>query len=78
MANQVTIAKNVCKGCGLCVATCPKQILRIDRSILNDKGYNPSHVMDLAACIACGMCAIICPDSAITVEKEDAEQEKGA
>ena len=78
MANQVTIFKNVCKGCGLCVITCPKQILSIDHSAVNPKGYHPSHATNPAECIACGMCAVICPDSAIQVEKDDAEHKKGA
>ena len=28
-----------CKGCGLCVAYCPKKILEIDNSVVNAKGY---------------------------------------
>ena len=70
MANRVTISADVCKGCGLCTSVCPKQIVELDRTRLNEKGYNPATVTDAEACIACAMCAIICPDSAIKVEKE--------
>ena len=70
MANRVTVDENVCKGCELCVAACPKKIMEIDRHWLNKKGYNPSRCIDTEKCIACGMCAIMCPDSAIKVEKE--------
>lgn len=70
MANKVTVDEYVCKGCGLCTVACPKKIMVIDRSRLNDRGYNPSTVIDIEKCIACGMCAMMCPDSAITVEKE--------
>ena len=73
MANAVTIQKNICKGCSLCVDVCPKQVLGISRTDINERGYNPAIVLDISSCIACGMCGIICPDSAITVEKEDAK-----
>ena len=70
MANRVTIDENICKGCNLCVATCPKKIMVLSREKLNQKGYNPAMVTDMDECTACAMCAIICPDSAIKVEKE--------
>ena len=73
MANIMTVDENVCKGCGLCTVVCPKNIVEIDRTRLNQKGYNPAHVTDMSSCIACAMCGIICPDSAITVEKEERE-----
>lgn len=70
MANIVTIDEKVCKGCGLCVAACPKKIMELDRGRLNAKGYNPVFVASPEVCIACAMCATMCPDSAIKVEKE--------
>ena len=70
MAGIITVFKDVCKGCGLCVSACPKKIMDIDRSGLNAKGYNPAKCVDMEKCIACAMCAIMCPDSAIKVEKE--------
>lgn len=70
LMNRVTIDAQVCKGCALCVATCPKKVLELDMATLNSKGYNPAQVAHQENCIACAMCAIICPDSAIMVEKE--------
>lgn len=67
--NIVTIDANVCKGCGLCVGTCPKDIIKLDEDVLTAKGYHPAAVTGMERCIACAMCAIICPDSAIKVEK---------
>jgi 2-oxoglutarate ferredoxin oxidoreductase subunit delta len=69
VANRVIIDEIVCKGCGLCVAVCPKEILFIDRNRLNARGYNPSTVLKDGACLACAMCAVMCPDSAIRVER---------
>jgi 2-oxoglutarate ferredoxin oxidoreductase subunit delta len=71
MANRVTIDEAVCKGCGLCVVTCPKHVLELSAAHINAKGYSPATVKNINGCIACGMCAIICPDSAIGGEKED-------
>ena len=68
--NRVTIDSGVCKGCSLCISVCPKKILVINKDFVNEKGYNPSSVIDMEPCIACGMCAIMCPESAIKVEKE--------
>lgn len=58
-----------CKGCGLCVAVCPKKILYLEEDRLNNKGYNPVAVTDETLCIACGSCYRMCPDCIITVEK---------
>jgi len=70
MANRVTIDEIICKGCDLCVVTCPKKIMVLNKEKLGPKGYHPAMVTDIEACTACAMCAIICPDSAIKVEKE--------
>ncbi|MDL2267378.1 4Fe-4S binding protein [Desulfovibrio sp. OttesenSCG-928-G15] len=48
-----------CKGCGICVAFCPKQALELR----NDKAVHlPEN------CIVCGMCELYCPDLAIQVD----------
>ena len=36
---KVTINNNLCKGCEMCVAACPKKILELDKTITNSKGY---------------------------------------
>lgn len=66
----LTFDRDRCKGCELCIAACPRQILALDQSAVNKKGYHPAGVTDLSRCIACACCARICPDSVITVEKE--------
>ena len=46
-----------CKGCGICAAFCPKQVLEIQKEKVT--------VKDPEACILCGMCELRCPDYAI-------------
>ncbi len=70
MVSKVTIDENRCKGCGLCVRACPKKIVAISKTKLNDKGYHPAEVIDMSQCIGCASCARTCPDVVITVEKE--------
>lgn len=66
---KVTVFEEVCKGCGLCTAVCPKNILSIDKSKLNSKGYNVVSFKDDGSCIGCAFCARMCPDCALEVEK---------
>ena len=66
---KVTFNSNLCKGCSVCVASCPMGILALDTSIINDKGYSPAVCVEPDKCIACGSCAIMCPDTIITVER---------
>lgn len=56
-----------CKGCGICVAFCPKKAI----SLVEEKAQ-----VDPELCIACGMCELYCPDLAIVVTKPLKEVEK--
>ncbi len=67
---KLTINEELCKGCGLCVRACPKNLLQISKAKLNAKGYHPAEITDMDACIACASCARTCPDIAIRIEKE--------
>jgi 2-oxoglutarate ferredoxin oxidoreductase subunit delta len=57
-----------CKGCGLCVIACPKELLKVS-SHLNRAGYPVSTIEDMDACTGCALCAEMCPDVVITVFK---------
>lgn len=61
------IAVDRCKGCGLCVAVCPKGILELEVSTVNELGYHPVHLTDAASCTSCALCARICPDAVFAV-----------
>ena len=63
---QHIINREWCKGCGICVHFCPKQVLALDES---DKVV----VVKPQDCICCRMCEFRCPDLAIEVETIDLE-----
>jgi 2-oxoglutarate ferredoxin oxidoreductase subunit delta len=66
-----------CKGCGLCLTVCPKQVIQIDGERLTPKGYHPAALADPeGACTGCAICAVICPDAAITVYRLAAARER--
>jgi 2-oxoglutarate ferredoxin oxidoreductase subunit delta len=62
------INRQWCKGCGICVAFCPKQVLELDS---HDKvvAIRPED------CIACRLCELRCPDLAIEVITPKGEQD---
>ncbi len=66
---KVTFNTDMCKGCGLCVVACPKEILVIAKDKINAKGHSPAEMTDESKCIGCAFCATMCPDCIIKVEK---------
>ena len=78
--NYVTVAIDQCKGCRVCVNTCPHHCLVIG-SHFNTLGYQHVVFKDDDCCTACGMCFYVCPEpGALTVfkdEKEMPERESG-
>jgi 2-oxoglutarate ferredoxin oxidoreductase subunit delta len=64
--NNVKLEINTewCKGCGICVAFCPKEVLKVNQK---DK----AEVARLKDCIACRMCELRCPDLAIEIKTEE-------
>ncbi len=63
---KVTIDANECKGCGLCVESCPPKCLELLPG-LNSYGVHPARYMG-HDCTGCGICFYCCPEpGAITV-----------
>lgn len=62
---RIVIDEDVCKGCYLCVAACPKHLLKKSNK-QNAHGDFPAEFCDdKNECIGCAMCAMNCPDVAI-------------
>jgi 2-oxoglutarate ferredoxin oxidoreductase subunit delta len=77
MAFLHEIDNDKCKGCGLCVTVCPKNVLEISDKV-NTKGYFPAFRARPEDCIYCAMCCTMCPDVAISISEiadESAESE---
>ncbi len=64
------IDSDICKGCKLCIAACPTNVLVISEK-LNSKGFHFSEYIG-EGCIGCGNCFYTCPEpSAVTVYLKD-------
>lgn len=56
---ELLIREEWCKGCGICVAFCPREALFLD-----DKSKAKKYE---DRCTACGVCETFCPDFAISM-----------
>jgi len=63
---NINIFKAWCKGCGICVAFCPNNVLAVDET-------GSPYIKDSESCVRCGLCELRCPDFAITVSLRDKE-----
>ena len=71
--NHIIINSEECKGCRLCIESCPKDCLMIGSNI-NTIGYQYAEFQS-EKCTACGICYYVCQElGAITVIKEDKEK----
>jgi 2-oxoglutarate ferredoxin oxidoreductase subunit delta len=63
------INREWCKGCGICVHFCPKNVLELDEEdkVFADQKEN---------CICCRLCEFRCPDLAIEVVCEESVENK--
>jgi 2-oxoglutarate ferredoxin oxidoreductase subunit delta len=61
---RVTVIKERCKGCQLCVTYCPRNVLRMSQTF-NSKGYYYPEPEGEADCVNCHFCEVLCPDFAI-------------
>jgi 2-oxoglutarate ferredoxin oxidoreductase subunit delta len=80
---KVLIHVEECKGCGLCVDSCPPKCLHLAPE-LSAYGVHPAHY-DGEGCTGCGICFYCCPEpGAIVVyklrpaERTPANQSRGS
>ncbi|UCB56683.1 MAG: 2-oxoacid:acceptor oxidoreductase [Candidatus Omnitrophota bacterium] len=64
---KIKIKKEKCKGCCLCIDSCPKKLITLSKS-LNKRGVRFVCFTE-GDCSACALCARICPDCCIEVYK---------
>ena len=65
---KVRALEQYCKGCGLCVPACPKDILYLSEQ-LNRRGVQVIVVREEIECTGCANCATMCPDAALEVDE---------
>lgn len=60
---KVILNTSWCKGCGICVEYCPKNILKLEQNVIS--------IEDQDKCILCGLCELRCPDYAIHISNDN-------
>ena len=67
---QVYLIPERCKGCGLCIEFCPREVLR-ESAAINAKGYHFPEIVPgkETNCVHCQFCTMICPEFAIYTEE---------
>lgn len=64
----VLVDEKRCKGCGICLAFCPRRVFSAGpRGLVR--------VSRPERCVGCGICDSLCPDMAITLEAHDEGRE---
>jgi 2-oxoglutarate ferredoxin oxidoreductase subunit delta len=64
---KVTLFPNWCKGCGLCIEFCPKNVLEQTES-------DGIFIARPEECTACRWCELHCPDFAVFVTEVETEE----
>lgn len=57
--NEIHLNREWCKGCGICVDVCPRQVLEMEGGL--------PMVIQVERCNGCQLCEIHCPDLALCV-----------
>ncbi len=70
LENHLTVIQpEICKGCGLCIAACPQNVLKFHEKF-NSKGYHYAYYIG-EGCTGCNVCFYACPEpEAVAVYKK--------
>ena len=63
MKKTVVLESAWCKGCGICVAFCPQNVLELAGTKVRLRTESD--------CVFCGQCELRCPDYAIWIEEAE-------
>jgi len=66
-AAVLTTYRGWCKGCDLCIKSCPAGILALAED-------DRIEVTDISRCIFCGICAMRCPDFVFQLDRDGIEE----
>lgn len=66
----VRVFEEWCKGCGICVSFCPKDVLALSH-------HGKAYVAHPQRCIQCRLCEQLCPDFAVSVKPKDKAKQGG-
>ncbi len=66
MKAYITINRERCKECHLCIWACRRSLINPTEE-LNSRGYHPVVFRPNEGCTGCALCATICPEVAIEV-----------
>ncbi len=69
----IHIAGEFCKGCGLCIYYCPRDVLEFSTK-RTKKGHDLPEVVHPENCKQCMLCELHCPDLAIYVESTESTE----
>lgn len=72
---MIKIDSNLCKGCDLCIISCPKDVYG-KSNVSNTKNIYLPNVENEKNCTQCQVCEIICPDQAIVVSDNNCVESK--
>lgn len=71
---RIVVNEAYCKGCELCIAACPQEVMALSEERITAKGYHPAELKE-EGCTGCAICALVCPEAAITVYRDAVRRE---
>ena len=71
---HVVVNTERCKGCNLCVVSCPTRVLSLHPTDMNIRGYHYVYMKNPDDCIGCANCGYVCPDGVLAVYRKKAEK----
>lgn len=69
----VVVDTDKCKGCDLCVVSCPTDVLELEPREVNDRGYHYVYMKNPNDCIGCANCGYVCPDACLTISRRESD-----